>query len=345
VICLNLLFANIFKALMLQKKHAALKNFTVVVLFIAINLSYGTFRYHQYNHPNIPATDNFKISLIQGNIPQEKKWSPTSRQEILTTYLEQTAAVIKESDLIVWPEASYPYSLAADIKRIPQLDLPITLLPHETSETAPLLLLGAATYLENRQEIMNSIFSVTSDGSVLQRYDKMRLVLYGEYIPLADFLPIKKLTHGLGSFTAGKLLQPLNFGSAQGSFQLAPLICYEVIYPDLARSYSKHGAGLLINVTNDAWFGVTSGPYQHINIARFRAIENRRYLARAANTGISAFIDPLGRIEPAAPINQLATLTHRIPYLNSSSIYSSFGDLACFGILTLLSLLLALTKN
>jgi apolipoprotein N-acyltransferase len=172
---------------------------------------------------------------------------------------------------------------------------------------------------------LNSAYLVYPDQTVAARYDKSHLVPFGEYVPLGinRWLPfLNKLVQGVGDFAAGEPGRPV----AWRGREVGILICYEVIFPELARAVAANGAQLLVNITNDAWYGRSSAPYQHFSMAVFRAVETRRALVRAANTGISGFIDPVGRIVAATPIFQEEAMTRAVPLMNLSSIYTRWGD-------------------
>jgi apolipoprotein N-acyltransferase len=182
----------------------------------------------------------------------------------------------------------------------------------------------------------NSAFLLSPSQKIVGKYDKKHLVPYGEYIPLKRFFPfIDKMVAGIGDFSSGSTITLLHLPEA--SFGV--LICYEIIFPDLTRRFVKQGAQFLVNITNDAWFGKTSAPYQHLSMAVVRAIENRRYIARAANTGISAFIDATGEIQSATPLFTESFLTGTIGVVDVQTFYTTFGDV--FALLaTLFSLVL-----
>jgi apolipoprotein N-acyltransferase len=159
-------------------------------------------------------------------------------------------------------------------------------------------------------------------GRVLGRSDKVHLVPFGEYVPLAPFLPfIDKLVTGIGDFTPGTV-SPLPLNGAE----IGVLVCYEAIFPELAREWVRRGSDLLVNITNDAWFGRSSAPWQHLGMTRFRAIENRIWIARAANTGISAFIAPSGRVTEQSPLFETLYLKGEVGLGAQPTLYTSIGD-------------------
>jgi apolipoprotein N-acyltransferase len=176
---------------------------------------------------------------------------------------------------------------------------------------------------EGRLYNYNSAFLLSPSQKVAGKYDKIHLVPYGEYIPLKRFFPfINKMVAGIGDFSSGDSISLL--GLPEASFGV--LICYEIIFPDLTRRFVKQGAQFLVNITNDAWFGKTSAPHQHLSMAVVRAIENRRYIARAANTGISAFIDPTGEIKSATGLFTESFLTGTIGIMDMKTFYTTYGD-------------------
>jgi apolipoprotein N-acyltransferase len=158
----------------------------------------------------------------------------------------------------------------------------------------------------------------------ISKYDKAHLVPYGEYVPFKRYLPfLGKVVAQVGDFAPGESGNTMPWEKGAIGVQ----ICYEVIFPELSRAMAKNNAVLLINITNDAWFGTSGGPYQHFSMTVFRAVENRRALARSANTGISGFIDPAGRILKSTPLLKEVVLTRNLPLISAKSFYTRFGDL------------------
>jgi apolipoprotein N-acyltransferase len=188
------------------------------------------------------------------------------------------------------------------------------------------LLFGSPSYEEESgmTYYMNSAYLLRPDGIVNGRYDKVHLVPYGEYVPLRQFFPfIGKLVAGVGDFRAGNGFNPLTMND----HRLGVLICYEAIFPESTRSYKQKGADLLVNITNDAWFGRTSAPHQHLSMTVFRAIESRLFLVRAANTGISAIIDPTGKILSETEIFKRTALKGEVKFIDEKTFYAAYGDI------------------
>ena len=188
----------------------------------------------------------------------------------------------------------------------------------------------------------NSAYLVSPSGELTGKYDKTHLVPFGEYVPLSNLLFfIGSLGEGIGDFKSGNEI--FNFSLPQGKFGV--LICFEIIFPDLCRRFVKHGAGFLVTLTNDAWFGRTAAPYQHFAMATFRAVENRVFVARAANTGISGFINPKGKILKQGGIFTEEAMTGVIRLSRKKTFYTLYGDIfvwvcSAFSILLLISLFL-----
>jgi apolipoprotein N-acyltransferase len=177
---------------------------------------------------------------------------------------------------------------------------------------------------KNTETYYNSAYLVGREGKVHGKYDKVHLVPFGEYVPLKRWLPfLGKMVEQVGDFRSGEKGETLDWGK----YRLGIQICYEIIFPGLSRAMVNNGSGLLINITNDAWFGRTSAPFQHFSMAIFRAIENRRSLVRAANTGISGFVDPAGRVVAKTHVFEKTMITGNLPIFGQTTIYSRFGDL------------------
>jgi apolipoprotein N-acyltransferase len=181
---------------------------------------------------------------------------------------------------------------------------------------------GAAGGNPVEDRYYNSAILLGPDGGVNGRYDKQHLVPFGEYIPFRKYLPfVGPLVESMGDFTPGSTQRPLACQTAG----IGVLICFESIFPDLSRKWTENGANMLVNITNDAWFGRSSAPWQHFSMAVFRAVETRRSLARAANTGVSGFIDPVGRISASLPLFETGYLTGDLPICSEQTFYVRYG--------------------
>ena len=185
---------------------------------------------------------------------------------------------------------------------------------------------------KNKIEYYISAYLVGPEGNIFGKYDKVHLVPFGEYVPLKKFLPfLGKIVEHVGDFRSGEKGHTIQWGE----YRLGIQICYEIIFPNLSRAMTKNNAALLVNITNDAWFGRSSAPYQHFSMAIFRAVENRRSIIRSANTGISGFIDPWGRVVASTQLFTDAIVTRTVPILDEKTFYSRFGDLFAIACLAL----------
>lgn len=286
---------------------------------LLISISHFGYGFWRDSQPLDQRQDQLQVALIQGNIDQSIKWSPGQRQATIDKYSQLSAqAAASNPDLLIWPEAATPFflqekmSLADQVRQVPV-------------RQNRYLLVGSPAYqrLGDDFNYYNSAYLFSPSGEELGRSDKIHLVPFGEYVPFGELLSfINKLVVGVGDFTPGTVTPlPLNGHS------LGVLICYEVIFPELARDYVRQGSSLLVNLTNDAWFGRSSAPYQHLAMARFRAIENRIWLARAANTGISALISPSGAVTISGPLFEGLQLSGAVGLGSEPTFYTRFGDL------------------
>jgi apolipoprotein N-acyltransferase len=316
--------AVIFTLLVKRTKSAFVSALALFLILSSVYI-YGYFRIE-----NVRKTMNdapgMEVSLIQGNIDQSIKWDELSQLKIINTYLDLSLQNSPQAGgLIVWPETALPFNYQQETFMREQVNN----LPRETKSW---FLFGAVNYIRSNQgtSFFNSAYLLSPEGAFKGRYDKVHLVPYGEYVPMRDLFPfIKKLTAGIGDFSAGEAYQPLFVENKK----LGVLICYEGILPHAARIYKNKSADLLVNITNDAWFGQTSAPYQHFSMALFRAVETRLYMIRAANTGISAIVDPTGRIISQTDIFKIDALRGDVKFINIETFYARHGDVfvvVCF---------------
>lgn len=263
---------------------------TIILLIslLCLSLIYGYAKLSK-SQPPTPNSE-LKLSVIQGNIPQEFKWDREYSSVILDKYSALSMlANYEHPDLIIWPEAAIPGILGEDdwvYQRVFSL----------AKETKTPILTGAV--VNDEGNYFGSALLIDSSGEIIKRYDKIHLVPFGEYIPLKKILPFLQTIVPIGDIKKGKdyTIFQLQAKSSGNKVKFAVLDCFEDVFPELAREFSKKGAEFLINITNDAWYKQTSAPYQHLQASVFRAIENRLPLARSANTGVSGFIAPTGEI-------------------------------------------------
>jgi len=237
--------------------------------------------------------------------------------------------------LIVWPETAFNDFIPANIGSVRN----DTRLPFWGNNVS--LLFGALTF-SSETAYHNSAVAILPDGTIPAPYHKRILMPFGEYTPLGDLFPfIKELNATAGDFTPGTSVSVFSFPRADGSgnYGVAPLICYEDIVPQLARSAVRQGAQVLVNITNDAWFGDTPAPHQHHVIAAWRAIENRRYLLRSTNSGLTAIVDPLGRTVGQLPTFADGVLESNIVPLDIATPYSTLVGDDPWWLLTIIALI------
>jgi len=324
-------------SLFLLRKESVLRNRTriisisSVVFLFALSLCYGYYRLSRdYN-----STDRgVKIAVAQGNIPQNLKWDSSFKRRTVDIYKRLTnEAAGHNPDLVIWPETAAPFFFQEDSRyRDEILDI--------ASAGHTYLLFGNPAYEitdNNVQSMLNSAYLISPDRETLARYDKIHLVPFGEYVPLSKILFfIEKITAGTGDFTPGRDYVVMEL--PQGKFGV--VICYEVIFPGLVRKFVLNGAEFMATITNDAWFGKTSAPYQHFTMAVFRSVENRIYFARSANTGISGFISPKGEILQASPIFEESLLIRNIFPSDTKTFYTKHGDMFAYGAILITCIML-----
>ncbi len=303
-------------------------------LFAALAGLWGVGHYVLSNP--VPAHEEAtRIRIVQPNIPQKEKWVPENRSRIFASYLEFSDAAtspevtgIDDVDVLIWPESAPPFLIEQHPDALASI---AALLPD-----GAILLTGALraeqasagqsnTSAERR--VYNSVLAIDSSGSVIAHYDKVHLVPFGEYLPLESRLGqigIRKLVKLPGSFSAGLAAQTI---SITGVPPFSALICYEIIFARSAVDHENRPKWLL-NVTNDAWFGDSAGPRQHLQQARFRAIEQGLPVVRSANTGISAAIDARGRILAHKPIGVGGVIDIVLPGATEPTFYAVYGDWA-----------------
>lgn len=267
------------------------------LLFLILAISYGTYRTKER-----PAWDSLNVSVVQGNIPQSEKWDSSFARDITEKYdaLSREAAA-DDTSMIIWPETAYPYLVDGDAPSVPEISA-------IASETGIPILAGIVSSSGGRY--YNSAVLFGAGGEVDSIYDKVHLVPFGEYIPFEKYMPFLRehIDKPIGRFGHGDEYKLFSLKTSSESVsdgirrrqisfhKFGVMICFEDIFPYMARQFSRAGADFLVNITNDAWFGKTAASRQHMQASVFRAVENRRPVIRAANTGISCFIDTAGRV-------------------------------------------------
>ena len=296
------------------------------VVVLAALATYGAWR---LNRTPTTFVDNVRLRIMQPNLQQDDKFNYSAKQRVMSHYLELSdrstgpqSTGVRDVTHLIWPESAFPFLLTREPDALAQI---AALIPEGT-----VLITGAvrAPELPPGQKIeraYNSVYVIDHDGSILSVYDKIHLVPFGEYLPFQDFLEklgLMQLTKLPGGFIAGERRRPMPVPRAP---RMLPFLCYEIIFPGETVPDNER-PGWLLNLTNDGWFGISSGPYQHLQQARVRTIEQGLPLVRAANTGISAVIDPLGRIVKSLPLGAEGIMDASLPRRIDATLYARTGD-------------------
>jgi apolipoprotein N-acyltransferase len=272
--------------------------------------------------------DGVQLRIMQPNLQQDARFNYAAKQQVMDRYLALSrrpfgaAPSAAAPTHLIWPESAFPFFLAREADALAQIT---ALLRSSTVLITGAVRLGE-TVPSGEPAILNSIYVIDQQGSLVSTYDKVHLVPFGEYLPFQNFLErlgLRQLTKVRGGFTAGDRRRPI---AVPGAPPALPLICYEIIFPGEVGTTDRR-PGWIVNLTNDGWFGISSGPYQHFQQARVRAIEEGLPLVRAANTGISAVVDPLGRIVNSLPLGSEGVVDSPLPQPVAAPLYTRVGDL------------------
>jgi apolipoprotein N-acyltransferase len=302
---------------------------------ICLVLTLGRGFYILNQSVNSPKT--FTAAVVQGNIDQGVKWESDQRDRVFNIYKKLSLQTLsKNPNLIVWPETAVPFFFNFEtdkrtelIKFIQDIKVPIVFGGIDAKKNAT----------DQGYLYRNSAFFLSPEGKLLDKYDKISLVPFGEYVPYKKILFfVDKITTAVGELEPGDRYAVMTLGGDQ---TFGVVICFEVIFPNLVRKFIDRGGKFMVNITNDGWFGRTAGPYQHLAMATFRSIENRVPIVRAANTGISGFIDSYGRITASTNLFVEDVLTQDISLGNSITFYTQFGDIFAYICLGLFFVMLA----
>lgn len=299
-------------------RHRALPRLLAGGAFLAAILAYSAYRLEAVR-VLADTAPKLAVTVVQGNVDQALKWTVEMREETIARYLRLSEQG-PTGGLLIWPETALPF--------YPQRD-ELTRRVMDLAGHRQAWLLTGAPWFENGGEsgrggtrYYNAALLLGPDGRFADVYHKTHLVPFGEYVPLRKQLFfLKPLVEAIGDFTPGRSSRPLQAGAAR----LGVLICYESIFPEISRRQAAEGANLLVNVTNDAWYGRSSAPHHSMAMVIIRAVETRRSLARAANTGISGFVLPSGEVAASSGLFTEAALSRDLPLLTTSTVHERWG--------------------
>ncbi|MDB5547986.1 MAG: apolipoprotein N-acyltransferase [Tardiphaga sp.] len=291
--------------------------------------------------------DSVKLRIMQPNLQQDVRFNYAAKADVMKKYLTLSdrssgpqSTGVKDATVLIWPESAFPFFLTREADAMAQI---ASLLPRGTE-----LITGSVRPPEQPASVpitraYNSIYVIDHEGTVKSVYDKLHLVPFGEYLPyqnLMEKLGFEQLTKVQGGFLAGTRRRPMEIAGAP---PMLPLICYEAVFTEDAASEGER-PGWIVNLTNDGWFGISTGPYQHLQQTRMRGIEQGLPVVRAANTGISAVIDPLGRIVARLDLGIEGVLDSRLPTAIPATVYARVGDMPAL-VLVAAGLLIALARR
>jgi len=328
------LYAGIFS----RRGKLWLRETAVLGVIVFVTILYGYFRL-KIVAAEMQAAPKLAVASVQGGIDIKHKWDIAYMESNLKAYLDLTRG-LQGASLVLWSESAVEAWLPENIQRLPPEIFP-TLNPDS------FLVFGARSFRGDPKgpdlKAFNSVFLIDAQGQVLGHYHKQVLLAFGEYIPFASLLSkLPGIPARIEGFTPGDGPRTLDF---PGEVKVAPLICYEDVMPGLARSFvAEKGANLLVNLTNDAWFGDTVAPWQHARLAQWRAIETRKYLVRVTNTGVTSVIDPKGEILQSLPTFSPGVLRAEVRLLGGETPYVRFGDWFPWAV-TLISLIILVVKR
>jgi apolipoprotein N-acyltransferase len=302
----------------------ALPGGLAAALLLVLSLWFGVTALARENSKN--DSRSLRVAVIQPSIEQTIKWDPAYNAEVMAIHERLTqAAAARHPALIVWPETAAAIFLRADPSLLSRL------IGLSASLQTPLLVGSVDREDGPRGQLLNSAFLLTGQG-ITGKYDKIHLVPFGEYVPLGWLIGfVRSWAEFISEFATGKTATIFPLPGAP----FGTIICYEVIFPELFRTFVAGGAQFMVNITNDAWFGETSGPWQHLGTLPLRAVENRVAIARAANTGVSAFVEPSGRVRGTLPLFERGFMHHRVTLRTRTTLYTRFGDWLAYGCLAL----------
>lgn len=296
----------------------------LIVLAVLAGYGLARLRTHPTNY-----VSGVRLRIMQPNVKQNEKFNYSTRDQVVTHYLRLSnrstgpgANGVRDVTHLIWPESAFPFFLTREPEALAQI---ANLLKPNTELITGAVRAAEPVSSDREVHAYNSVYVIDPDGSIRGIYDKVHLVPFGEYLPfqrLLESFGLRQITKVVGGFLSGDRRRAMDI---PGAPEMLPLICYEAIFPGEAVPRGER-PGWLVNVTNDGWFGISSGPYQHFQQARALAIAEALPLVRAANTGISGVIDPVGRIVASLPLGVEGVLDARLPSAGTPTVYVKFGD-------------------
>ena len=306
-----------------------------LLILFATNYLYGFKVLSQSKEKNIK-THDFVIKIVSPNIDLKEFLKSENNDVIITKLIELSNPQADQKTIFIWPEGMLSSIYLSEIKKYHKIF-------SKAFSNLHLIIFGINNlqYKNNVENVYNSLAIVDNNLNLIGSYNKNKLVPFGEFLPMERYLQkigLKKITYGYKSFSKGEQRNVINIKNKFYDFKLLPLICYEIIYSGKIN-IKKQNVDLIVNISEDGWFGNSIGPYQHFNKAIYRAIEEGNYIARSANNGISAFISPMGKILHKTKFNEVGTITASLPVYKNKTIFSIYGN-KIFAIIIFLYILL-----
>ncbi len=301
------------------EKNEILIYSAIFIAVLGILLFYGNIKIAKTNYA-VSKADEKNIAIVQGNIDQRIKLDENSKEEITKKYINLSKEASKKNpDLIILPETALPFLFIYNKQMTESVISEIKKLGSD-------FLIGcdSVVWKETNPFLLNSAYLINKNGKIMDRYDKLHLVPFGEYVPFKKPLWFLQTAVPLDiDFIQGIKEKTIKWNKDD----IAVLICFEITFPNLVRKIAQKNAAFIATITNDAWFGKSPAPFQHFSISVFRAIENRKSIVRCANTGISGLIAPTGKIEDSTDIFKEEVKIYKVPIIDKKSFYGRYGDI------------------
>lgn len=297
------------------------RDLAIAIGSLVLTLGYGAYRMAEVDARAADAR-TLEVGMVQVNMGIfEKREEPFEGHR---RHLRQSQILERnhpELDLLVWPESAYTFFLPESMTNVKQRVL---------GPVSTATIFGGLTRRqgEERMQAFNTAFLTDADGEILSTYDKTYLLMFGEYLPFGETFPVLyDYSPNSGRFTPGDHVRPLVLPTDEGEVRMSALVCYEDVLPRFTRSAVREGnPHLLVNITNDSWFGDTQEPWVHLALAKFRAVEHHRALVRSTNSGVSAFVDPVGRVLDTIGVEEQGQSVAELPLLDGWTLYQTVGD-------------------